>query len=76
MPVTAASAALSLKYMFDPLDTEFGAYFMNYHSRAPIFSGHGAPASAYSRAGWWAALAGPLGVRRALAPLAAIGRRG
>lgn len=29
----------SFKYMFDPLDTEFGAYFMNYHSRAPIFSG-------------------------------------
>ena len=32
---------LSFKYMFDPLDTEFGAYFMNYHSRAPIFSGKG-----------------------------------
>ena len=31
---------VSFKYMFDPLDTEFGAYFMNYHSRAPIFSGH------------------------------------
>ncbi len=34
----------SFKYMFDPLDTEFGAYFMNYHSRAPIFSATGAPA--------------------------------
>ena len=42
---------VSFKYMFDPLDTEFGAYFMNYHSRAPIFSGQGAPASAYSGAG-------------------------
>nr|WP_314528725.1 DUF1302 domain-containing protein [uncultured Pseudomonas sp.] len=39
---------LALRYMFEPLDTEFGAYFMNYHSRAPIFSGRGAPASAYS----------------------------
>ncbi|MBC3373660.1 DUF1302 domain-containing protein [Pseudomonas sp. SWRI92] len=38
----------SLKYMFEPLDTEFGAYFMNYHSRAPIFSATGAPAAAYA----------------------------
>ncbi|WP_460144693.1 DUF1302 domain-containing protein [Pseudomonas sp. S2_A02] len=38
----------SLKYMFDPLDTEFGAYFMNYHSRAPIFSATGAPQSIYN----------------------------
>jgi hypothetical protein len=35
---------LALHYDFEPLDTEFGAYFMNYHSRMPIFSGHGAPA--------------------------------
>jgi hypothetical protein len=34
---------LALRYMFEPLDTEFGAYFMNYHSRAPIFSASGAP---------------------------------
>ncbi|MDU9033313.1 DUF1302 domain-containing protein [Pseudomonas corrugata] len=40
----------SLKYMFEPLDTEFGAYFMNYHSRAPIFSATGAPQSVYSAA--------------------------
>ena len=39
---------LALRYMFDPLDTEFGAYFMNYHSRLPMFSGHAAPASAYA----------------------------
>ena len=38
----------SFKYMFDPLDTEFGAYFMNYHSRAPIFSATGAPASTFA----------------------------
>ncbi|MDP9942155.1 DUF1302 domain-containing protein [Ectopseudomonas alcaliphila] len=30
---------LAFRYLFEPLDTEFGAYFMNYHSRAPIFSG-------------------------------------
>ncbi|MGE8150581.1 DUF1302 domain-containing protein [Pseudomonas vancouverensis] len=53
----------SFKYMFDPLDTEFGAYFMNYHSRAPIFSATGAPASAYARVG---ALPAQL---QALAPL-------
>ncbi|WP_339478942.1 MULTISPECIES: DUF1302 domain-containing protein [unclassified Pseudomonas] len=40
----------SLKYMFEPLDTEFGAYFMNYHSRAPIFSATGAPQSVYNAA--------------------------
>ncbi len=33
---------VALRYMFDPLDTEFGAYFMNYHSRNPIFSATGA----------------------------------
>lgn len=62
---------LSFKYMFDPLDTEFGAYFMNYHSRAPIFSGKGAPASAYSAAGLVGSLRGagvPAGVAASLAP--------
>jgi hypothetical protein len=62
---------VSFKYMFDPLDTEFGAYFMNYHSRAPIFSGHGAPASAYSATGLVGSLVGsgvPLAVARNLAP--------
>lgn len=62
---------VSFKYMFDPLDTEFGAYFMNYHSRAPIFSGKGAPASAYSAAGLVGSLraAGvPAGVAASLAP--------
>jgi hypothetical protein len=62
---------VSFKYMFDPLDTEFGAYFMNYHSRAPIFSGKGAPASAYSPAGLVGSLVGagvPAGVAAGLAP--------
>lgn len=57
----------SLKYMFEPLDTEFGAYFMNYHSRAPIFSATGAPQSVYNTA---AGLPGPFA---ALAPLLVAG---
>lgn len=31
---------LALHYTFEPLNTEFGAYYMNYHSRQPIFSSH------------------------------------
>jgi hypothetical protein len=41
---------LAMHYNYEPLDTEFGAYYMNYHSRLPIFSGHGGTASAYSAA--------------------------
>jgi len=62
---------LATHYMFDPLDTEFGAYFMNYHSRNPIFSGKGAPASAYSPANLVGSLARngvPLRTAAALAP--------
>lgn len=57
----------AFKYMFDPLDTEFGAYFMNYHSRAPIFSATGAPQSIYNGV---AALPGPF---KALGPLVVAG---
>ncbi|MNH13887.1 hypothetical protein D3C79_734700 [compost metagenome] len=43
--------------MFEPLDTEFGAYFMNYHSRAPFF-GDTAPAqSVYNAAAGFGAAA-------------------
>lgn len=42
---------IAFRYMFEPLDTEFGAYFMNYHSRLPIFSGKAGPLSAYQAAG-------------------------
>ncbi|MFK0086867.1 DUF1302 domain-containing protein [Pseudomonas sp. NPDC090755] len=42
---------VALRYMFEPLDTEFGAYFMNYHSRAPIFSATGAAPSVYAGLG-------------------------
>lgn len=58
-------------YNFEPLDTEFGAYFMNYHSRNPIFSGKGAPASAYNPANLVGSLVSnglPLSVARSLAP--------
>ncbi|QXI37754.1 DUF1302 domain-containing protein [Pseudomonas xantholysinigenes] len=41
---------LAFRYMYEPLDTEFGAYFMNYHSRAPIFSATGASPAAFARA--------------------------
>ena len=44
-------------YNFEPLDTEFGAYFMNYHSRAPIFSATAAPQSAYNIAPGFGTLA-------------------
>ena len=58
---------VSAKYMFDPLATEFGAYFMNYHSRAPIFSATGAPQRIYNGV---AALPGPF---QALGPLVVAG---
>ncbi len=38
----------AFRYFAEPLDTEFGAYFMNYHSRAPVFSGTGASVQAQS----------------------------
>ena len=41
---------VAMHYVFEPLDTEFGAYFMNYHSRAPILSASAAPQSAYNAA--------------------------
>ncbi|GGU63885.1 hypothetical protein GCM10009504_21020 [Pseudomonas laurentiana] len=39
---------VAFRYMYDPLDTEFGAYFMNYHSRAPIFSATAANKAVYT----------------------------
>ncbi|MEN5111859.1 DUF1302 domain-containing protein [Pseudomonas sp. TWI672] len=47
---------VALRYMYEPLNTEFGGYFMNYHSRAPIFSGRGADAQYYSTSGLAGAL--------------------
>lgn len=61
----------ALRYFSPSLDTEFGFYFMNYHSRAPIFSGIGSPAGSYSAAslvGQLVAAGIPLGTASALAP--------
>jgi len=57
---------LAFRYMFEPLDTEFGAYFMNYHSRAPFFSATAAGQNVYS-----AAAAASAGARAAAAAAAA-----
>ncbi|MES2870981.1 MAG: DUF1302 domain-containing protein [Pseudomonadota bacterium] len=48
---------LAMHYVFEPLDTEFGAYFINYHSRDPILSAGAAPQSAYNAAAGAGALA-------------------
>jgi len=56
---------VAFRYLFEPLDTEFGFYFMNYHSRAPIFS-----ATAGSQALYDAANTGAFG---ALTPLVIAG---
>ncbi|WP_137819169.1 DUF1302 domain-containing protein [Pseudomonas sp. 2FG] len=38
---------LALRYTFEPLDTEFGAYAMNYHSRTPFYSTRAAGQAEY-----------------------------
>ncbi|MGP0174623.1 DUF1302 domain-containing protein [Pseudomonas sp. NCHU5208] len=40
---------VAFRYFSEPLDTEFGFYAMNYHSRLPIFSGKGASAAQTAR---------------------------
>ena len=40
---------LALRYFAEELDTEFGAYYMNYHSRLPVFSGSGASLAAQAQ---------------------------
>ncbi|MFL8988626.1 DUF1302 domain-containing protein [Pseudomonas sp. QLc11A] len=54
----------ALRYFAEPLDTEFGAYFINYHSRAPFLSTSAPSQAVYNDSA-------SLG---ALAPLAAAGR--
>ncbi|MFG0419262.1 DUF1302 domain-containing protein [Pseudomonas sp. zjy_8] len=39
---------VAFRYMFEPIDTEFGFYAMNYHSRLPIFSASAADPSVYA----------------------------
>ncbi|WP_439886111.1 DUF1302 domain-containing protein [Pseudomonas sp. MBLB4123] len=41
---------VAFRYFAEELDTEFGAYFMNYHSRAPVFSATAAPQSTFDLA--------------------------
>ncbi|TBW39639.1 DUF1302 domain-containing protein [Azotobacter chroococcum] len=53
---------IALRYFAEPLDTEFGAYFMNYHSRAAIFSTGAADPAAFAA-----------NLPQALRPLAAAG---
>ena len=48
---------VAMHYVFESLDTDFGAYFMNYHSRDPILSGRAASQSAYDSASAAGALA-------------------
>lgn len=57
----------ALRYYFEPLNTEFGAFFMNYHSRNPVFSVSAAAPSVYATAG---GLPAPL---RPLAPVLVAG---
>ncbi|MER0630273.1 DUF1302 domain-containing protein [Pseudomonas aeruginosa] len=47
----------AIRYTFDPLDTEFGAYFMNYHSRTPFFSGTSPSQAVYTAAAGFGQLA-------------------
>ena len=49
---------VALRYFYEPLDTEFGGYFMNYHSRAPILSATSPSQELFD----WAAGKGPVGV--------------
>ncbi|MDH4583265.1 DUF1302 domain-containing protein [Pseudomonas sp. BN415] len=40
----------ALRYFAEELDTEFGAYFINYHSRLPVFSATGSPQATFNLA--------------------------
>ncbi|TRX74209.1 DUF1302 domain-containing protein [Pseudomonas mangiferae] len=40
-PRDSGQFGFALRYFAEELNTEFGGYFMNYHSRLPIFSGQG-----------------------------------
>jgi hypothetical protein len=57
---------LAFRYFSEPLDTEFGAYAMNYHSRAPILSATAPGQDVYDVAN------GVLGVRNGAASALAI----
>ena len=50
-PRDSGQWGLALRYFFEPLDTEFGAYAMNYHSRTPILSATAPDQSVYNVGG-------------------------
>ncbi|PTS85552.1 DUF1302 domain-containing protein [Pseudomonas sp. HMWF032] len=54
----------AFRYFSPALDTEFGAYFMNYHSRTPVFSAAGPSADVYAIAN-----SAPFATNPALQPL-------
>lgn len=47
----------AFRYFSPELDTEFGLYFMNYHSRTPVFSASAPGQAVYTAAGGFGALA-------------------
>ncbi|MFY1019872.1 DUF1302 domain-containing protein [Ectopseudomonas khazarica] len=62
---------VAFRYLFEPLDTEFGFYAMNYHSRTPIFSAQAGSQAAYTNIDNF--VAGSVAARASLAPLLAAG---
>lgn len=62
---------VAFRYLFEPLDTEFGFYAMNYHSRAPIFSAQVGSEAAYTAIDNFVSTAPA--ARASLAPLLAAG---
>lgn len=64
---------LAFRYLFEPLDTEFGAYFMNYHSRAPIFSGVSPTAAGLANANAFATNIATTAIGGGVDPALAIG---
>src|SRR3990167_7792582 len=56
----------ALRYFAPVLDTEFGAYFMNYHSRTPAFSATGPARDVYNQAEVSFPAAGPTGALRSV----------
>lgn len=56
----------ALRYFAPVLDTEFGAYFMNYHSRTPAFSATGPGRDVYNQAEVSFPALGPTGALRSV----------
>lgn len=65
-PRNSGQFGLALHAVIEPLDTEFGGYFMNYHSRSPILGGRAAGPSVYAAAQ----------ASGAMAPLIVVGNSG